>query len=292
MGTWLDKLERKYGRYAIPGLMRYIIFLYAIGFILIYYDASIYYNYLSLDAAAILHGQVWRILTFIIFPPSTSFLWILIALSLYYFIGTQLEQVWGSFRFNIYYFSGVLLHALAAILVYLMTGESYFFIDTTYLNLSLFMVFAMIFPDIKFLVYFIIPVKGKWLAALDGVYFAWTIIQAFLPAYGGNPAYGLFYRANAVAAFVSMLNFLVFLFSAGLLRSRSPKQMVRQAQYKKKVVEAKRESYDPSTGAFHRCAVCGRTELDDPNLEFRYCSKCNGNFEFCQDHLFTHQHKI
>ncbi|MCQ2507524.1 MAG: hypothetical protein MJ097_01905 [Dorea sp.] len=292
MNTWLDKLERKFGRYAIPELMKYIIALYAIGFIILYADASIYYNYLSLDAAAILHGQVWRILTFIIYPPSTSILWVLIALSLYYFIGIQLERVWGSFRFNLYYFSGVLLHALAAILVYLMTGDSYFFMDTTYLNLSLFMVFAMIFPDIKFMVYFIIPVKGKWLAALDGLYFAWTIIQAFLPAYGGNPAYGMFYRANAVAAFVSMLNFLVFLLGSGFVRTRSPKQVVRQAQYKKKVEEAKKEHYDPKTGAFHRCAVCGRTELDDPNLEFRYCSKCNGNLEFCQDHLFTHQHRI
>lgn len=288
--TWLDKLERKYGRYAIPNLMKYIIVLYAMGFILNYVNPGIYYNYLALDANAILHGQVWRIITFIICPPSNSLIWVLVSLSLYYFIGNQLEAVWGSFRFNVYYFSGVLFHVLAAILVYLITGSNIIYIDTTYLNLSLFMVFAAVYPDIKFLVYFVIPVKGKWLAAIDGLYFAWAIIQAFLPSYGGNPVYGIVYKAQAIAAFVSMLNFIIFLLSAGLMKGYSPKQQIRKARYQKEVEQARRTNINPSTGTIHRCSVCGRTEKDGDHLEFRYCSKCNGNYEFCQDHLFTHQH--
>ena len=133
---WLSKLERRFGKYAIPNLMYYIIIMYAGGFILQLINPSFYYQYLSLDASAILHGQIWRIITFMIQPPSTSVIFIIFALYLYYMIGTQLERAWGAFRFNVYFFAGILFHVLAAILVYLITGIS-LPIDTWYLNVSL-----------------------------------------------------------------------------------------------------------------------------------------------------------
>lgn len=123
--NWLDKLERKFGRYAIHNLMYYIIILYAVGFVFQMINPSFYYNYLSLDAAAILHGQIWRIVTFIIQPPSSSLLFIIIVLYFYYVLGSNLERTWGAFRFNVYFFSGMLFHVIAAIIVYLLTGLSH-----------------------------------------------------------------------------------------------------------------------------------------------------------------------
>lgn len=104
MENWLSKLERKFGRYAIPNLMYYIIILYAAGFVLNILNPEFYYRYLSLNAQAILNGQVWRIVTFIIQPPSSSLVFIVFALYLYYMIGQQLENAWGAFRFNLYFF--------------------------------------------------------------------------------------------------------------------------------------------------------------------------------------------
>ena len=281
---WLSKLERRFGKYAIPNLMYYIIIMYAGGFILQLINPSFYYQYLSLDASAILHGQIWRIITFMIQPPSTSVIFIIFALYLYYMIGTQLERAWGAFRFNVYFFAGILFHVLAAILVYLITGIS-LPIDTWYLNMSLFFAFAALYPNVQFLLFFVIPVKVKWLALLDGAYFLYTVILAFLPSYGGG-IFGIIYKANAVAAVVSILNFIIFFLGSRNMKPYSPKQVKRKIEFQKKI----RPVNTYANGAKHRCAVCGRTELDNPNLEFRYCSKCNGNYEYCQDHLFTHTH--
>lgn len=286
---WISKLERKYGRYAIPNLMTYIIVLYGAGFVLNLINPYFYSSFLSLDAEAVLHGQIWRIFTFIIDPPSDSLIWLLFALSLYYFIGRQLEMTWGAFRFNLYFFSGMLFHVIAALLVYLLTGLS-FQMGTHYLNMSLFFVFAALFPDMQFYLYMIIPVKVKWLALLDGLYFLWAVVQAFLPAYGGNPVYGITFKANALAAVVSILNFLIFFLGSRNMKPYTPQQIRRKHEFKKNVRQAKRQSNTYAGGAKHRCAVCGRTELEHPELEFRYCSKCNGNYEYCQDHLFTHTH--
>ena len=137
MNNWLDKLERKFSRYAIPNLITYIIILYAAGFALELINPTFYRQFLSLDASKILQGQIWRIVTFIIQPPSDSLIFIVFALYLYYMIGKQLEAAWGAFRFNLYFFSGMLFIVLGAILAYLLTG-TVLPMDTWYLNLSLF----------------------------------------------------------------------------------------------------------------------------------------------------------
>ena len=114
MNNWLDKLERKFSRYAIPNLITYIIILYAAGFALDLINPTFYSQFLSLDASKILQGQIWRIVTFIIQPPSDSLIFIAFALYLYYMIGKQLEAAWGAFRFNLYFFSGMLFIVLGA----------------------------------------------------------------------------------------------------------------------------------------------------------------------------------
>jgi hypothetical protein len=291
---WLDKLERKYGKYAIHNLMNYIIILYAIGFVVEIAAPQLYTQYLALDANAILHGQIWRIVTFIIQPPTTSYFFIFFSLYLYYMIGRVLEYQWGAFRFNLYFFSGVLLHVVACILIYLIWGWN-FSMGTYYLNLSLFFVYVSLYPDAQFLLFFILPIKAKVLGWIEGAYFAITIIAGVLVLFGVIPVYGslwinlvnagiLALPANSLAAFLSLLNFLIFYLGSRGSRF-SPKEVKRKKTYQKKIRPT------ATSGSHHRCAVCGRTEKDGEDLEFRYCSKCKGNFEYCQEHLFTHEHR-
>ena len=317
--SFFDKLEKKLGRFAIPHLMYYLIALNAFGVILNLMRPELFEQYLSLNAEAILHGQVWRIITFIIQPPSSSSLfWSVLMLYIYYLIGSQLERVMGTFKFNSYIFLGIILHVVAALVAYAITGVSYP-IGTSYLYLSFFFIYAMAFPNAQFLLFFLLPIRGKWIAILDAFYFVWAILQAFLPQYGGAGGYyTLYYRAAGIAAFVSMLNALIYYLSlkddfkmtAARYKRRQQEQLKALAEQIRKRENAQNQAgpygsqvptasqahgypapTDPQPVARHRCAVCGRTELDDPNLEFRYCSKCNGNYEYCSDHLFNHEHK-
>ncbi|MFI3209197.1 MAG: hypothetical protein R3Y40_08675 [Eubacteriales bacterium] len=285
---WVSKLERKYGKYSVPNLMQYLIILQAGGFLIRELSPEFYYLYLPFDASQVLHGQVWRIVTFLMEPPSTSIFYVIISFLLYYKIAESLEHIWRPFRFNLYLLSGVLFHIVGGILVYLLFGIS-FSLGTEYLYLSLFFAFACSFPDMQLLLFFVLPVKVKYLGYLNGAFFAYTVLQGILPSYTQS-IYGVYYQANAVAAFVSLLNFTIFYFTTRSFRTRSPKQMMRQQKFKQNVKKSQRPEKTYVDGAKHKCTVCGRTELDDPTLEFRYCSKCNGNYEYCQDHLFTHEH--
>jgi len=296
--NFINKMERKIGKYAIKNLTYYIIALYVLGFIINMARPDIYINYLSLDAGAILHGQVWRILTFIIAPPSNSLFFVIFILYLYYMIGTNLERTWGAFKFNLYFFMGVLLHALAAIIIYLVFHQTVL-LDTTYLNMSLFLAFAAVYPDMKLLLFFIIPIKIKWLAIIDAVYFGLIIISGFITYFVQLPELvslytqqGVDYQslrnvalASSIAALMSLLNFIIFFLGTRKLKKASPAEIYRKAKYKREYTMPKN-----TTGPRHRCDVCGRSELDGEELVFRYCSKCDGTHEYCQDHLFTHEH--
>ena len=279
MNNWLDKLERKFSRYAIPNLMTYIIILYVAGFVLNLINPTFYSQFLSLDAGKILQGQIWRIVTFIIQPPSDSLIFIAFALYLYYMIGKQLEAAWGAFRFNLYFFSGMLFIVLGAILAYLLTG-AVLPMDTWYLNLSLFFAFAALYPDIQLLLFFVIPIKIKWLAYLDVALLAYSMITSIL---SGN-------WAGCVVILCSLANVLVFFLMTRKGKHNSFRQNRRRKEFKKAVSRGEAEYRNPNGITKHKCAICGRTEKDDPNLEFRFCSRCNGNYEYCQDHLFTHEH--
>lgn len=286
---WIDKLERKFGKYAIRNLMNYITILYAVGFVINIVAPQLYPQLLSLDAEAILHGQIWRIVTFIIEPPTDSYIFILFSLYLYYMIGRTLEYQWGTFRFNLFYFSGMLLHVLVCILIFLVTGMNFSY-GAFYLNLSMFFVYLTMYPDAQFLLFFIIPIRARTLAIIEGLYYGVTIIAGFFVPMGSALWFSLLKAgifalpANSIAALVSLLNFFVFYYSTRR-NTFSPKEVKRRRDYQKKVKVAERQS------SHHRCAVCGRTEADGEELEFRFCSKCVGNYEYCQDHLFTHEHR-
>ena len=196
--TFYQKLERRFGKYAVPNLMKYICVIYVVGYLIQMFNPLLYFYYLDLDAEAILHGHIWRIITFIFYPPSTSFLWMIVALFVYYSLGMTLERVWGTFKYNFFYFTGVILLVLAAILIYLVTGYSVQ-LYPTYMTFSIFLAYALTFPETTFLLYFIIPIKAKWLAIAEVVLYLFYFVA--LPGLG-----------NKVAILVSLLNVaLVFL---------------------------------------------------------------------------------
>ena len=322
-----DRIERRFGRFAIPNLMYYIIGVYLIGFVIELFAPEVYTYYLSLDVEKVLHGQIWRIVTFILQPPSSSIIFMVFTLYFYYIIGSVLERIWGSFKFNVYYFSGVILHIIAAFLIYFIFGWS-FNMSTYYINLALFMAFAVEQADTEVLLFFVLPIKMKWLGWLDGIIFAITIIGGYLTPVMPKAIWRGFYNAGLLAgnsytcyvmatcALVSMLNFIIFFFAtkkpvrktrtqknyrratenAQRARQRNSSQSFNERFYnansEKSAWESANRPYINPRGAKHRCAVCGRTELDDDSLVFRFCTKCEGNLEYCQEHLYTHIHVV
>ncbi len=299
MNGFLNKLERRFGRYAVPDLIKYVVALYCAGTILGLINPGIYNAYLSLNFNAIFHGQIWRLFTFLLEPgadPGGSILiniiFFLIKVNLFFLFGRSLEQAWGTFRFNMYFFSGYLLNILAALLMYLSPLHlSSYYVGFEYIYWAMFLAFAVINPDMQLLLYFVIPIKVKWLAILDVVYLGYQIISDLragiqILQLGGGLQLAAFYFGMAVAIVVSLLNFFIYFFATRNYRRISPQQIHRRREFKRQTSQF--QGYPG--GARHRCAVCGRTELDDDRLEFRYCSKCDGSYEYCSDHLFTHQH--
>lgn len=371
---WFDKLERKFGRYAIHNLMYYVIGIYTLGFVIDMFAPQVYNTYLALDVPMILKGQIWRIFTYIIQPPSSSIIFMVFTMYFYYLIGMTLENIWGAFKFNMYYFSGVLLHVIAAFLLYFIFGLN-FNMTTHYINLALFMAFAVENADVEVLLFFILPIKIKWLALLDGIIFVVTIVggYAYQLIFALSPNFYMALLSNgivlhpvyATCALVSMINFIIFYIISKKPRARTQTQKnyrkayktAQKAQKKRQQEEEQRRAYmnkqfmqggmkgeapysnnNAQGGAYggnaqggaphegnaqggsvygenmqgsaqdnasmrhrrayslvggaakHRCAVCGRTENDGDDLVFRYCSKCEGDREYCQDHLYTHVH--
>ena len=209
MEKFLNKMERKFGRYAIPGLMKYICVLYIIGLFINIASPQVYYYYLSLNPYRILHGEVWRLVTFLIQSPNSNVIFFIFTLYLYYMLGQTLERVWGAFRFNLYYFAGVLFTIIGSFAAYFITGQVYL-MDTYYINMSLFLAFAFVFPDMEMLLMFLIPIKIKWLAYLDIALFVYEMVV-------GNIG-----TKNSIA--MALLNFVIIFF--GFMRKRvSPAQM-------------------------------------------------------------------
>jgi len=203
----LYRLEYKYGRYAIHNLMVYITTtMLAIYFLQNLLNVPIL-QYTILTRAGLMRGEIWRIITFIFTPPMASPFWILLSLYFYYFIGSSLENQWGAFKFNIYYLTGIIGMVIAA----LISGYG----DVQYLNLSLFLAFAQLFPDTEFMLFFILPIKAKYLA-----YFDWVL-------FGFGFLFGSFNAKMAIL--FSVLNFLLF-FGGDFINTIKRKNSYRQTR--------------------------------------------------------------
>lgn len=288
----MSNFEKKFGKYAIKNISLMLIMCYAVGYA-IQLIGNGFLSFLTLDPYQILHGQIWRIVTWIIVPPSSFNIFTIIMLFFYYSVGTTLERTWGAYRYNVYLFSGMIFTVLGSFvalgLCYLFHGDvmtipgsaeylcgmySRLF-STYYINMSILLAFAATFPDVQVLLMFVIPVKMKLLGIIYGVMLVFDLFQNT-----GSPVANIFYRTAIVA---SLLNFVIFWFTSRGHIHMSPKDIRRRQEFKHEVKKNMRTSG-------HKCAICGRTETDDPTLEFRYCSKCEGNYEYCQEHIFTHEH--
>lgn len=290
----MSPFERKFGKYAIQNLSFVLVICYAVGYLLELFDRSgLLISYLTLNPYAILHGQVWRLVTWVFIPPSSGGLFFtLLMLYFYCSIGTSLERTWGTYRYNVYLFQGMLFTIVGSFLLmgycYLFkpeisllgavltvdTPREYFTViammfSTYYINMSIFLAYAATFPDAQVLLMFIIPIRVKWL----GIIYAVMLLFQFL----GSTVYGKF----AIGA--SLLNFVVFFLTSRNMMHLNPKQIHRRQEFKRDVRR--------NTGITkHKCAICGRTEVDSPQMQFRFCSKCDGNYEYCEEHLYTHTH--
>ncbi|MBR3040802.1 MAG: hypothetical protein IKI20_09185 [Lachnospiraceae bacterium] len=316
MEHFLAKMERKFGKYAIRNLPLYLIICYAFGYIMNYVKPEWIYV-VNLNPHAILHGQVWRLISWILVPEDTSLIFIIIVLYFYYSIGRTLEKTWGSFLFDVYFFTGFIMTILGAfgLYIYFQTAGKDFItvfdtmntmysgtcpalygghkaytmiansFSTYYINLSIFLAFAITYPEVRVYIFFIIPVKVKVLGiiyvALLGVNVAMTFIGGIRTL--GTELGIMLGVITLVSVGTSLLNTFLFFLYSKRGRYKSPKEIKRQHDYKVKIKAAARQTH-------HKCAICGRTEESNPNLAFRYCSKCNGNYEYCSEHLFSHQH--
>ena len=296
----MSNFEKKFGKYAIKNLSLILIMCYACGYLMKWINPG-FFTYLYLNPYEIIHHfQIWRLVTWLIVPPDSFDFWTLLMLYFYYSIGTSLERTWGTYRYNVYIFSGILFTAVGAFILYgvssllgaqslglWMTVDGYItyptMFSTYYVNMSIFLAYAATFPDYEVLLFFILPIKVKFLGIIYGA----MLVYQFIVGYGTSSA--LFYYNLGIRFVItaSLLNFVVFFFTSRKKVRRGPIKMIRKQVVKQ---QPRHETKKSSGITRHKCAVCGRTDETNPELEFRFCSKCNGNYEYCQDHLFTHTH--
>ncbi|HBT19743.1 MAG TPA: hypothetical protein DEA52_06765 [Clostridiaceae bacterium] len=259
---FLQKLDKLVARIAIKDLMKYIMLGSFLVFMVDLGSNRMLSSLLAFSRPHIMAGQVWRVVTFVFVPGSTSF-FMIISFFFYFYIGRVLEMAWGTTRFNTYYLLGYLM----TVLVGFYTG----FTTTYYLNMTLFLAYAATFPESQVNLYFVLPVKVKYLGFLYGI----LVVMEFIGT-------GFSGRVGILA---SLLNFLVF-FGPGFMKDQ--KRRSKTQKMRRNIETAK---FSTRTASIHKCTVCGITEKDDPNMEFRYCSKCEGNYEYCEKHLVNHEHK-
>ena len=266
----IDRFCYSHPNFGIPNLMKYVA-IANIVFWLVGAVNPVLANYMIFSPAHILHGQVWRLVTFALMPPGSGVL-TFIAVYFYYWVGSTLEQYWGTAQFNIYYFSGILLTILFGFIIYFVTGRN-IGITADYINLSMFFSFAALFPDMQVLLFFIIPIKMKWLAIVDAVFFVSSVITEPFPF-------------NLLPV-VAILNFFIFC-GGDLLRAIPKKPGANTVNFRR---ESRRIRKEQESRLYNRkCAVCGKTDTDYPTLQFRYCSRCAGYHCFCEEHINNHIH--
>jgi hypothetical protein len=272
MERFLNWLDRRLGRHAPHGLGIYLVGFWAMATMVLYAKPDLAGDF-TLDRAGLLRGEVWRLATFLLLPPSLGrgpldLIFALFVLLFFYTVLTSLEAEWGPVRLWTYYLIG----ALGTVAGALLTGSA----NNAYLNLSLLLAFATVFPDYEILLFFILPVKMKWLGLLDAAF----LVYAFIT--GGAPS-----RAAIAMAF---LNYSLF-FGAhlvDLLRGKA-RQVGRRSQSAR--LEQFRELSGRPARKVRVCAKCGKSEADDPHLEFRVCDceKCGGKpTDYCLEHARAH----
>lgn len=281
----LKDLRRRFDRFCfanrnkgIPNLMMYIAIGCGVINLLSMIDPSdALYYILCFDRTKILQGQIWRLVTYPLCYSSSNLLLTAITLLCYYSIGQAIENSWGTFRFNLFYLTGVVLMDVYCLIF---GGAA----SVYYLNMSLFLAYATMYPDSTFLLMFIIPVKA-WVFAL------FDLIIVLLGVFGSAFPYNLF-------PVIALGNYFLF-FGKDVLNVIPMSWRVNARRTAKKATPRGKTIPFHSAGSYqatvkapytHKCTVCGRTDVSNPELEFRYCSKCKGYYCYCQDHISNHTH--
>lgn len=259
----LDKLERKFGRWAVPNVTLAVI----VGQVLVYTVTLTRQQLpaIELIPARVLAGEYWRLVTFIFTPPEVNLLFVIFAWQLFYLMGTTLEHTWGTFRYNLFLLSGWAATVAVSFLVPEQPAS------VAFLGSSVFLAFAWLYPEFEILILFILPVKAKWLALLTWISYGYTLMVGTL--------------LEQMLMFASLANFLLFFGTDIYWRARrGRRRMIEQAH-------RIQNRYQPPA-ARHRCRICGITEKSHPNEDFRYCSQCTGTQCYCSAHLRDHAHLL
>lgn len=284
----MTKLERKFGKFSIPNLTTILIAGFVVGYLIEIMGSGALLELIALNPARVMQGQIYRLITWVVIPPPNgNIFFVVLMLFFYYSIGKTLEYAWGDFRYTVYILSGILFTDIGMMLTYAVmkaAGQAelmnlyyeygLYGASTYYLCMSMFLAYAFMYPDRQVLFFFIIPVKVKWMGYLDIIYLIVEILN-----------YGLaHYYSGMVTVIMSVLNFIIFYLMCKNSRRMTHAQKKRKKSYRREVRQTQILTR-------HKCTICGQTEEDNPDLEFRYCSRCKGNYEYCQNHLFTHEHK-
>ncbi len=285
----MKNLRRRFERFCfrnrtkgIPNLMLYV----ALGSAIVYLMSTVANNYVLYDALCfdrtrILQGQVWRLFTYAFTYNTGNILLTAIGLLCYFSLGRAMENAWGTLRFNLFYLTGIVLMDVYA-LVFGINADIY------YLNLSLFLGYATLYPDAHFLFMFIIPVRARIFALID---LALVIFELFAYPWPYN-VFPVVALANYFLFFgKDVLNVIPYSWrvnASRLFRRKTPQKtgtipFNKAGSYQASVAT-------PKAAYTHRCTVCGRTDVTNPELEFRYCSRCNGYYCYCEEHISNHTH--
>jgi membrane associated rhomboid family serine protease len=260
MTRFLNRLEFKFGRFAIPHITGLLVLAHALTYIALSLarDPTLM-NLLVLDGQKVLQGEVWRLVTYMFIPRTLSPWWIIFSLYMLYLMGEGLEHEWGAFRLNLYYFIGMIASTVVAF--FFSPGA----VSNDFIYTSIFLAFATLFPDFEILIFFILPVKVKWLGWLTAVFLAGSFLI------GSN--------ATRCTVLISLANY--FLFFAPLIKAK----LVTRRLYGKSFKRLK-EMKAVDEESFHRCKQCGRTEATHPEISFRIAK--DGE-EYCLEHLPSRQ---
>ena len=274
----VDRFALTHPHFGVPNLMRYVVLITAAIYLLDLFSKGAASAMLDFNMQLVLHGEIWRLVTWLITPEGGSPFWVLVGLFFYYSIGTSVEEYWGTAKFTLFYLCSAALTVVFAFVSLLWDKSPY--ISTGPFYRILFLAFATLYPTAMIRIQLILPIQAKWLAVL---YVVLTVLNIF--------RFGLWYLLYLLPVW---LVYAVFFWDgiADLLAEfglRVRHQNSRQTiQFKSAVRQQKKK--EAERGYRHKCAVCGRTDTDHPELEFRYCSRCAGYHCFCQDHIFNHEH--
>jgi len=265
----IDRFCAKHPRFGIPNLAMYVAIGQAVVGILDLFFKGWLTAAMMFLRPYILRGQIWRLFTFILEPTSGNPFYLLLSCYVIYWTGQMLEREWGTAKFSLFYLSGVLWSILGGMIL----GT----INIYYIHLSFFLVIATMYSEMQVLFMFVLPIKMKWLAILDVVLILLDGVR-----------YGPFVILLALPSFINYFIFTWPFWSVklGFARRRVDPQVISFKRAKRQAEKKARET----GGYLHKCAVCGITDLDDPNMEFRYCSKCDGYYCYCANHINNHIH--